>query len=91
MTGGIVRDIRTGRAVGRTRSLTETFVKQTQFLIEEGIQFYMVTGRCRMIEQREMIDFLRSLGGFPVIFDPQMPSDTVFIFEGEPSELGFAS
>lgn len=89
--GGIVRDIRTGRAVGRTDSLTETFVSQVNNLINTEVQFYIVHGRCRLYEQRSMITFLRDLDACPVVYDAQMPSDMVFIFEGEPSELGFVA
>jgi hypothetical protein len=89
--GGIVRDIRTGHAVGRTRSLTEMFVNQIQALIEADVEFYVVFGPCRLLEQREMVDFMRDLDACPVIFDKQMPPDCAFIFEGHPDELGFAS
>lgn len=89
--GGIVRDIRTGRAVGRTRSLSETFVNQIQAFIEADMEFYVVFGPCRLLVQREMIDFLRDLDACPVICDKKMPPDVAFIFEGHPDELGFAS
>lgn len=91
MTGGVVRDIRTGRAIGRTRSLTETFVHQVQHMIEDDVEFYVVYGRCQHKEVRDMVSFFRSLDGFPTLYDPQMPSDTAWIFEGDPGELGFAA
>jgi hypothetical protein len=88
--GGTIRDIRTGRSIGRTSSLTKTFVAHIQALVESDMTFYVVFGRCRMKEQRQMVDDLRELEAFPVIYDSRMPSDTMWIFEGEPEELGFA-
>lgn len=88
--GGIVRDIRTGRAIGRTKSLSETFVQQVLDLLTEDRDFYIVFGRCRHLEVREVVDELRTLEGFQVLYDPQMPADTIWLFDGDPEELGFA-
>jgi hypothetical protein len=91
LTEGTVRDIRTGRAIGKTRNLTETFVHQVQHLLEQEEDFYVVYGRCQHQEVRKMMDFLNGLAGFPVVYDGQMPSDAVFIFSGSPDELGFTA
>lgn len=91
MTSGTVRDIRTGRALHKTRDLSETFISYVQALTAAEEQFYVVFGRCRHEDVRETVDGLRSLSTFPVIFDRQMPSDTIWIFQGLPEELGFAS
>lgn len=91
MTGGTVRDIRTGRAIGRTRDLSETFVRQVQTLIFTDTDFYIVYGRCRNLEVRKLVDDLRELEGFPILYDQQMPADTLWIFEGDPEELGFTA
>ncbi len=91
MTGGRVIDIRTGRTVGRTNGLSETFAAQVEYLLNSGVDFYIVFGRCRKREARELLDFFRTLAGVDVIFDARMMADTAFIFQGHPSELGFAS
>jgi hypothetical protein len=91
LRAGTIRDIRTGRAIGRTNSLTATFVQHIQALVEADTQFYIVFGRCRALEQRKLVEELRELDAFRVIYDARMPSDTMWIFEGEPEELGFAS
>lgn len=90
MTKGIIRDIRTGRAIGKTSSLTETFVDQVRGLLHQEQEFYIVYGRCRLQEQRDLIDFLKTLD-LTVVYDNHMTSDMVFIFSGSPEELGFAS
>lgn len=83
-----VRDIRTGRAIGKTDQLTELFVFQIKHLISSDTEFYVVHGPCRHREMREVLDTLGE--GIPVIYDRQIGSDLVYIFEGDPSELGFA-
>lgn len=35
-------------------------------------------------------DLRDTLSSFEIIYDARMPSDTVWIFDGEPEELGFA-
>jgi hypothetical protein len=90
MTGGTVRDIRTGRAIAKTASLSETFTSYVQGLIQQDEQFYLVYGRCQHLETRRLIDFFQNLDACPVIYDAKMGSDRVFIFEGDPAELGFA-
>jgi hypothetical protein len=91
LTGGTVHDIRSGRAIGKTRSLSETFTKYVISLIENDNQFYVVHGRCQHREVREMITFLKELDDLKVIYDARMSPGTAFIFEGDPAELGFAS
>jgi len=91
MTAGNVRDIRTGRAIGKTSSLTQTFVDHIQALMEQDMQFYLVHGRVRHLDVRVMLNDLReALTAVEIIYDARMPSDTVWIFEGDPEELGFA-
>jgi hypothetical protein len=90
VSGGTIRDIRTGRAIGSTSSLNATFVSHIQALIEADEDFYVVFGRCQFKEQRDLVDFLREFEAFPVIFDKRMPPMTMWIFEGDPEELGFA-
>jgi hypothetical protein len=84
-----VRDIRTARALSYTHDLTEVFTLQVQMLLENGESFYMVHGRCRLKTARRLIDNMKSLDTFPVIYDKQMPSDRVYLFSGAPDELGF--
>lgn len=90
MSEGTVYDIRTGHAIGKTRNITETFLNQIKGLVEKDEPFYVVWGRCRNADQRELITWLQDNVSFPIIFDAKMPADMVFIFAGEPSELGFA-
>lgn len=87
---GTIRDIRTGRAIGKTKDLNETFTYQVQGLLESGEPFYMVYGRCTMQQSRRLVDDMKSLGTFPVIYDRQFPPDWVLLFSGQPEELGFA-
>lgn len=87
---GFVRDIRTGRAIGRTNSITGAFVDHVKFLVEEEQDFYIVFGRCRHADMRKAAHEMRDMG-LKVIYDKQMPSDTMWIFAGDPAELGFAS
>jgi hypothetical protein len=89
VNGGTIRDIRTGRAIGRTDNLTELFLDQLIALNKADIKCYVVSGPCRMLESRRAIDSLRETG-ITVIMDRQMGADRMYIFEGEPHELGFA-
>jgi hypothetical protein len=90
-TSGKVVDIRTGRAIASTRSLTATWVDYIQLLVEKEEPFYLVHGRNRHTDVREMItDLKQILTDVPIIYDPRMPSDTMWAFEGTPDELGFA-
>jgi len=90
MTSGTVRDIRTGRAIAKTNSLTHTFIAHVERLTEGDEDFYLVYGRCRHREVHDLVKKLRDMD-FTVIYDAQMPSDCLYIFEGQPEELGFAS
>lgn len=87
---GIVRDIRTGRAIGRTANITAAFVDHVKFLVEDDQEFYIVYGRCRHAEMHQAAHDMKEMG-LKVIYDKQMPSDTMWIFAGDPAELGFAS
>lgn len=89
MTGGIVRDIRTGRAMFKTESLNDTFINQISLLLETQTPFYLVYGRCTKIDSRCLVDDMKSLDAFHVIYDCHIPSDWVLIFAGVPEELGF--
>lgn len=88
--GGFVRDIRTGRAIGRTNNITAAFVDQVKFLVDDEQEFYIVHGRCRHSDLRKAAHEMKEMG-LKVIYDKQMPSDTMWIFAGDPAELGFAS
>ena len=90
MSGGKVIDIRTGRAIAKTRDLSETFTRYMESLFEKDVQFYIVHGRCRHDDVRNMVTSFRQMPFLQVIYDAKMPSDTVWIFEGDPAELGFA-
>ena len=90
MPPGTIRDIRTGRAIGRTHSLSEIFADQVKNLIDQEEDFYIVHGRCRYQHMRKLVHNLRDLEYVPLVYDPQFPSDTLWIFEGYPEELGFA-
>jgi hypothetical protein len=91
VASGRVVDIRTGRAIARTSSLTNTFIAHVQHLVEQDQDFYLVYGRCRHQEIRVLIEDLReTLNSLEIIYDSRMPSDTVWIFDGLPEELGFA-
>lgn len=90
-TPGIVRDIRTGRALAHTSSLTETFSIHVQHLLDAEEQFYLVHGRIKHWDVRCLITDMRDiLEDVPIIYDPQMGSDRIYIFSGDPAELGFA-
>jgi hypothetical protein len=89
--GGKVIDIRTGRAIGSTSSLTHTFLDHVERLLDDDKEFYIVYGRCKHRDVRQMVTDISVLDTVKVIYDGRMPSDTVWIFEGDPSELGFAS
>jgi hypothetical protein len=90
-TRGTVKDIRTGRAVKHDVDLTDAFIEHIALLKRQGLKFYVVAGPCRNREARDCVDILRANGGILVIMDRQFKSDTLWIFEGEPHELGFAS
>lgn len=91
MTHGTIRDIRTGRALARTSSLTESFAHHIEDLLNTDEPFYLVYGRCRHSDVRALVTGLReTLKTVDVIFDARMPPDTVWAFAGEPHELGFA-
>jgi hypothetical protein len=71
--------------------LTETFAAHVQHLLEQEEDFYLVHGRLKHQDVRCLVtDMHRVLDGTPIIYDPQMGSDRVFIFSGDPAELGFA-
>lgn len=90
-TPGTVRDIRTGRALARTSSLTDTFTSYVKFLMEQEEQFYLVHGPLRHLEVRVLVSDLRQvLDGVPIIYDRQLGADRIYVFEGDPAELGFA-
>lgn len=90
-TSGKVIDIRTGRAIASTSSLTATWVDYIRLLVEQDKTFYLVHGRCRHTDVRQMItDLKATLEGVPIIYDARMPSDTMWAFDGTPEELGFA-
>jgi hypothetical protein len=88
---GKIIDIRTGRAIGKTNSLTGTWLDYIKLLVETDEPFYLVHGRCRHTDMREMItDLKQILDGVEIIYDKRMPADTMWAFSGEPEELGFA-
>lgn len=90
-TSGKIIDIRSGRAIASTNSLTASWVEYIQLLVENDKQFYLVHGRCRHTDVREMITDLKNiLDDIPIIYDPRFKADTMFCFEGTPDELGFA-
>jgi GTPase SAR1 family protein len=90
-TSGKIIDIRTGRAIASTDSLTASWVDYMQLLVENDKPFYLVHGRCRHSDVRQMITELKQiLEDVPIIYDARMPSDTMWAFEGTPDELGFA-
>jgi hypothetical protein len=86
MTSGIVRDIRTGRALFKTDSLTDTFIAQVSNTPQP---FFMVHGRCTKLEVRMLVSDLKEMKEFPMVYDRQMPPDAILLFAGEPHELGF--
>lgn len=85
---GTVRDIRTGRAIARTDSLTVTFLDHIATLHALGDPFYVVFGRCAHLDMRWCVEQIRSMG-VRAIYDKQMPTDKMWVFEGDPEELGF--
>jgi hypothetical protein len=90
-TSGKIIDIRTGRAIASTTSLTASWVEYIQLLVESEEPFYLVYGRNRHTDVREMITELKQiLDDIPIIYDARMPSDTMWAFNGTPDELGFA-
>lgn len=92
MTSGKVYDIRTGREMARVRDLTAFFQQQMRKMVENDVDFYVVYGRCKHKDVRAMISLFQSLhGDVLTIWDPSMPPDTVWLFEGEPGELGYSS
>jgi hypothetical protein len=59
--------------------------------MEADTQFYLVHGRIRHQDVRVMLnDLHEALSTVQIIYDARMPSDCVWIFEGNPEELGFA-
>lgn len=90
MTRGTIRDIRTGRAIGRTASLTDTFIEHVSALANAGETFYIASGPLRHLELVTVVAML-SEHGFKCVRDRQLPPDMLLIFSGTPEELGFAS
>jgi hypothetical protein len=86
---GNVRDIRTGRAMGRSDDLADTFIDRISTMRRMDVPCYVVTGPCRHLEMRTCVDLMRQ-HGIIVIIDRQFKPDTFWLFEGDPSELGFA-
>lgn len=91
LTSGRVYDIRSGRAIGRTKSLNETFLRYVEGLMKNDMEFYIVFGRCQHYEVRTLVSYFQSLESLKVIFDARMGPDIVLIFEGDPSELGYTA
>lgn len=87
--GGTVRDIRTGRAIAQTNDLGKTFVDHIVAMRTSGRACYVVTGNLRHNDLRIAVDMLMKYE-VVVVRDKQFPPDTMWLFEGEPSELGFA-
>lgn len=82
---GTIRDIRTGRAIAKTNSITAVFLEYVLELIHTQVPFYLVHGRCRHLEMRYCVDEFVGME-LSVLYDPRMPSDTVFVFEGTADE-----
>jgi hypothetical protein len=89
MASGIVRDIRTGRALGRTSSLTDTFIAHVGAMCNSGEDFYVASGPIRHTELVGALDVIRD-SGITVVRDKCLPPDMLLIFSGTPEELGFA-
>lgn len=87
---GTVRDIRTRRAIGHTDDLIGTFLDQIAAMRNLGVACYVVAGPSRKAESRQGIDLMRE-HGLMVIVDRQFKPDTLWLFEGTPDQLGFAS
>lgn len=87
-TPGTVHDIRSGRAVSKTSSITDKFLMHIKFMVDSEKEFYVVSGVCRHEEVRSCVDELRKME-LTVVFDRKMGADKLWLFEGKPEELGF--
>jgi hypothetical protein len=84
-----IRDIRTGRAIGKTRDPLDLMFAQLTQLRQHNIPHYFAIGNIRHQDLKESVNLLRE-HGITVVRDRQLPPDMLLLFEGSPDELGFA-
>ena len=82
--------MRTGRALRQTRDMNSTFLSYCLMLVQEDKQFYAVSGPVRHADLLKLIASLQE-ADIIVVRDRQFPPDRLWLFEGTPEELGFAS
>lgn len=86
MTEGTVRDLHTGRVVGKTRSLEQTFIDDVRRHAARGPCYVVATSDV----DRDMGAQIRALGVELIIRDEQPDSPEpgfALILEGHPSDL----
>jgi hypothetical protein len=83
MTKGEVIDIRTGKRLRSTDSMTRDFLYYVLQMQRGGQKFYAVAGPVRAREIRKCIDSLKDMG-VKVRRDKTCKPDIILLLEGDP-------
>lgn len=84
---GDIRDINSGRRIGKTSDLTRTFTAEYCRLVKQETEFFVLHGACRHLEMRLMLDLFQVLNpDVPVVFERWVPPEVVLLVEGRPDE-----